>query len=348
MRRAPASSTASFARLLVGSAICAHLALYALQNLDLAPVWLAELSRFLPYYWVLLPLLVSVGVALFLGPVWAALALANLALFGVATMDLNWASLPDPAAPGTHVRVLSYNIKALSARHKLGGIAEIEREVQQYAPDVVALQDAQRWLTENDDRVPAAARPVFGLPYVVAFDQYVLASRYPLEDCQAGPLGSSAKAAHFLHCTLRIGGHTVQLVTAHFVSPRSSLLATKSELLDGLLDWKVNLATRLSQSQTLLGKLSQMPKPLLLMGDLNAPEASPVVANLKLAGLRDAFAQAGRGWGYTHGHALAQRMDLYRIDHILVSAELSVQHAEVGSSEASEHNPVIADLLLAP
>ena len=35
-----------------------------------------------------------------------------------------------------------------------------------------------------------------------------------------------------------------------------------------------------------------------------------------------------------------------RIDHILVSPELGVRHSFVGGKEASEHRPVIADLLL--
>jgi endonuclease/exonuclease/phosphatase family metal-dependent hydrolase len=183
---------------------------------------------------------------------------------------------------------------------------------------------------------------------VVAFDQYVLASRYPLQDCRSASLGTGTRPGSYLHCGVRIGAQEVQLVTAHFVSPRSSLLATRSELVDGLQDWQANLAKRLTQSQTLFSALGQMSRPLVVMGDFNAPEASPVVANLKRAGLVDAFAEGGKGWGYTHGHALSQHLDLYRIDHILVSAGVHVQSAEVGSSDASEHNPVVADVLIRP
>jgi endonuclease/exonuclease/phosphatase (EEP) superfamily protein YafD len=91
-----------------------------------------------------------------------------------------------------------------------------------------------------------------------------------------------------------------------------------------------------------------MPKPLILMGDFNAAEQSPAIANLKRAGLHDAFAQAGRGWGYTHGHALRQELDIYRIDHILLSASITALTATVGDSDASEHNAVIADVVIRP
>lgn len=337
--------------LVVAAAIVGHLALIALQQFDFAPLWLAELTRFIPYYYLLVPLCLSVVAAFFVRPLAVVLAVANVLLFGIVTMDFHWRLWNDSEVAGTHVRVLTYNIKALSARHKEGGIAAIEQEVREFAPDVVALQDAQKLLPLDGDSAPTRTRPVFGLPYVYAFDQYVLASHYPLEDCKVGATNAATgdKATHYLQCSMRLdGGKQVQLVTTHFVSPRGSLLATKNELEDGVEEWQVNLARRLHQSLTLLAALSHMGRPLIVMGDLNAPEQSPVVANLKRAGLRDTFADAGKGWGLTHGHALSRNLDLYRIDHILVSGDIAVQSAEVSASTASEHNPVIADLLIQP
>lgn len=338
----------SVARLVVAAAILGHLALIALQHWDVAPLWLAELSRFVPYYYLLLPLCASVVAAFFVRPLAVVLALANVLLFGLVTMDFHWRLGEDAAAGGTRMRVLTYNIKALSAYHR-GGIAAIEQEVRELAPDVVALQDAQKLLPDQDDKQIVTAHSLFGLPHVVAFDQYVLASRYPLEDCSVGNTNASAKPTHFLQCAMRLdSGKQVQLVTTHFVSPRDSLMAARTEGEDGLEEWQVNLSRRLNQSLTLLASLSKMSQPLMVMGDLNAPEQSPVVANLKRAGLRDAFADAGKGWGLTHGHALSRNLDLYRIDHILVSNDIDVHNAEVSASPASEHNPVIADVSIRP
>ena len=342
------TSAKSIARLLVAAAIAAHLALVALQNMDGAPIWLAELSRFLPFYWLLIPLCVSVALSLLLRPLWILAALANLALFGLVTMDFQWKLLQDNDVAGTRLRVLTYNVKALSAEHRVGGLDDIEQAVAQHAPDIVALQDAQHWLTDSESSNWSVARPVFGLPYVIAFEQYVLASRYPLRDCKNGKLSDGEEPVHYLQCTARIGAQDVHLVTVHFVSPRTGLLAARRELNHGIDDWQANLSQRLRQSQALLAVLSRLPGPLLVMGDLNAPEASPVVENLKRIGLVDAFAEGGTGCGYTEGHALSQHVDLFRIDHILLSAGIAVLSAEVGSSEASEHKPVFADLVIQP
>ena len=59
-----------------------------------------------------------------------------------------------------------------------------------------------------------------------------------------------------------------------------------------------------------------------------------------------AFSSAGFGYGYSHGHALRFGFSFLRIDHMLVSKEIGVADAFPGGWQASEHRPVIADLLL--
>ena len=326
--------------------LLAHCVLLGLQNFDIAPVWLSELSRFIPFYWILPALILAVACAFILSPVWPVLAVGNLILFAWITMDFHWRLTEPLMEKGVRLRVLTYNIKALAAERRQGGIDRINQEVQSYAPDIVALQDAQKWLVIGDEQGPASVRPIFGLPYVYGVDQFVLASRYPLEGCTAGKLEPNTTAVQFLQCTAKLGSQEVMLVTTHLVSPRHSLVATKTELWDGLEQWQSNIAERLYQSTTLLSLLAKHRTPVLLMGDFNAPEQSPVIANLQLLGLKDAFAQAGRGWGFTHGHALSRGLDVFRIDHVLVSPSIRVARAFVGTGSASEHNAVVADLLL--
>jgi endonuclease/exonuclease/phosphatase (EEP) superfamily protein YafD len=79
---------------------------------------------------------------------------------------------------------------------------------------------------------------------------------------------------------------------------------------------------------------------------LTAPDASAAIQALLAIGLRDAFATAGRGWGHTYGHRLRPRFSFLRIDHILVSDDVTVVRAFTGGEEASDHRPVIADLRL--
>jgi endonuclease/exonuclease/phosphatase family metal-dependent hydrolase len=339
--------------------VSVHLGFVVVQNVGGIPVWLGELTRFLPFYWLLILLCAALVCSLVLGPVFILVALCNLAFFAFGTLGFQWNADKDQAVAGTPLRVLTYNMKALDVWKTKAGYAGIEREIQGYAPDIVALQDAQWWLTRDTEwtNTPTVIdHPIAGLPYVVTFGEFVLASRYPLTDCNVGNLGLSAQpgpyqqcsATQYLQCKAKVGVHEVQLVTAHLARPRNALMAVRHNFPAGLQDWQIHVAERLAQSDALQADLSPLARPLILMGDMNTSEQSPVFANLKRAGLRDAFSEVGKGWGYTHGHALSRGVDLYRIDHILVSKDVAVQKSEVGSIEESEHNPVIADLVFRP
>ena len=86
--------------------------------------------------------------------------------------------------------------------------------------------------------------------------------------------------------------------------------------------------------------------PVILAGDLNADEHSPVVRSLLATGLRDAFGSAGLGYGYTYGHDLRPGFSFLRIDHVLVAGSIGVRDCRVGGRDGSEHRPVIADLFV--
>jgi endonuclease/exonuclease/phosphatase (EEP) superfamily protein YafD len=84
--------------------------------------------------------------------------------------------------------------------------------------------------------------------------------------------------------------------------------------------------------------------PAVALGDLNLTAYSPVFARfLESAGLRDALEEPR--WSPTW---IAGFWPLaLRIDHVLVSPDLCVEHVEVGPSIGSDHRPVIARLRLA-
>jgi endonuclease/exonuclease/phosphatase (EEP) superfamily protein YafD len=333
-------------RLLVCALVGVHLFVLFLQRLDSVPVWLAELMRFVPYYWLLLPAFAAMVIALTLPRFWLALTLGNLLLLCTLTMGLQWNDAGDERLQGARVRVLTYNVKAFQAVHHQGGLDAIAQEIRLWQPDIVALQDADGWIVSRSESSVTEAAPMFGLPHVMAMGQYVVASRFPLSECESKQMNFRHESHRYLRCQVNVHGKPLQLVTAHFVSPRAALTATRENPFKGVREWQQNLIDRQTQSRALLADVSNAPHSLLVMGDLNAPEGSPVVDGLKLAGLRDAFSVAGRGYGYSHGHSLARGLDITRIDHILVSADVGVVHSEVGGGEASEHNPVIADLVL--
>jgi len=92
------------------------------------------------------------------------------------------------------------------------------------------------------------------------------------------------------------------------------------------------------------GLIRSATGPAVALGDLNVTPYSPVFGRfLAEAGLRDAV--NGSKWQPTW---MAGFWPLsLRIDHVLVSPDLCVEHAEVGPPLGSDHRPVIARLRFA-
>jgi len=303
--------------------------------------WL-EISRYLPYVALLVPALAAMVASFWLGRAWIAVSTVNLALLLTLGMGLQW-NTGDAGAE--RVRLMTYNIKLQSTPLPLDRVQALALEVARHDPDILVMQDADG-LPVARGGAASTQGPVFGLPHVYAVGQYVVASRFALHECGVGPIGAGGGNEQYVRCQVDAHGIALSLVTTHFQSPREGLNAARREGLEGADDWLDNYTNRLSQARTLARDLAGSRGPLVVAGDLNAPESSPVIGALLAVGLRDAFSSAGRGYGYTHGHSLRPRHDFLRIDHILVSPQIGVMDSFVGRSNASDHRPVIADLAL--
>jgi endonuclease/exonuclease/phosphatase (EEP) superfamily protein YafD len=319
----------------------------ALQAGTIGPWWL-ELARYLPLPLLVLPLLAALVVSLrWLGRGWALACAATLALFVTLTLGFEWHA-GDSAVDGksgVRLRLMTYNIKAYRAEDRPGGFDELAREVALQRPDILMMQDAGEMLPDREPGKPWPG-PVFGLPNVYAVGQFIIASRHPLHECGVGRVGRPGAERGYAHCVASVDGIELKLATTHFESPRSGLNAARHEGLEGADEWRQNYAHRLTQATGFQQALADMPRPLVVSGDLNAPESSSVVRRLLAVGLRDAFSSAGRGFGYSYGHSFRLRFSFLRIDHILISPGIGVADCFVGSAVPSEHRPVIADLML--
>ncbi len=318
-------------------------------QLDQHPRTWIELARYLPYPLWLAPTLIVWLLSWLLGWRWRLLASVAPLLVLTLAMGGVWGT-PDSGSGA--FRFMTYNVKSYKAKSVPDGYERLAWEIATHDPDVLVMQDAQSLTLPNVPLPPPLLAALKGRR-ITRFDQYVIASRLPMRDCSPHTLPDRADALIYMRCTITVKGRDIDLVTVHFLSPRDGLNATRHERLAGVSEWQQNLATRLAQSSALAealaanpAKAPRLPRPVIVAGDLNAPESSPVVGRLLATGLRDAFVSAGRGWGYTHGHSLRPGLSFLRIDHILVSPELGVREAFVGSKDASEHRPVIADLLV--
>ncbi|HBG08078.1 MAG: endonuclease [Geobacteraceae bacterium GWC2_58_44] len=263
-------------------------------------------------------------------------------------MGFCW-SLPaaKPASGSLAVRVMTWNIKYGSYR-----IAPLIEEIARRDPDVVFLQDAT-------GSMKGPLGDYFKNWQVRSYGQYVIASRFPLSQAEVGELPTSSdKQECFLRCQMRIGTAVVALYNLHLKTPRRSLNAFRTArrqpwyLPEAIDYFNANVRLRQLQAMSMLEFLSEEHGPVIVAGDLNAPDASTVCATLRDAGLHDAFAESGAGYGFTYGHFLFKnrlpwlRASWMRIDHIMVNSWFVARRCWAGSGKASDHRPVIADLVL--
>ena len=303
--------------------------LYLPQIVWAAPgVLLTVLSLKAARRWVWAPLLC---VAWVLGPI----------------MDLCWGTQAPPGS--ADVRIMSWNVK-YGGFNKVTQLA-ITCDIEQFGPDVVLLQDAGGLLNGPIGRF-------FRGWNVRSFDQYVIASKLPLDEAQVQLLPFRGENYTCLRCRLHIGAKTLVLYDVHFQSPRQGLDAFREVrrepwyLPRAIQELGDNVEARLSQARALGRLIQQEQEPVVVAGDLNSPDASLACATLRQAGLHDAFAEGGRGYGYTYGYFVLRRRlswlsaSWMRIDHIMLSSQLQSHACKAGTENVSEHRPVVADVVL--
>ena len=303
--------------------------------------WLLSLIQYAPYPVFVLPFLALVGLAFIVGSRWRFLALAGAAVVATMLMGLE-AHVGESGS--NRIRVLTFNVKDYITFRQAYGLTDIANEIARHDPDVFVLQDARSFSNRIND--PQIARSVFGDRQTYIFGQYVVASRFPMQDCRNGWISFRDEPHTFVSCVISANGTQFDLITTHFMTPRFGLAATRYNPIRGIDEWLENVSDRMTQADALATDVRGRTRPVIVAGDLNAPVSSLVVRRLLDTGLRDAFSVAGLGYGYTWGHSLRFRFSFLRIDHILVDRRFRVARSFVGSTAGSAHRPVIADLFL--
>ncbi len=96
---------------------------------------------------------------------------------------------------------------------------------------------------------------------------------------------------------------------------------------------------RVRQAEELAAHISECPYPVIVCGDLNeVPLSYPYRIISK--GLKDAFHEKGRGFGFTY----AGKIPGLRLDYVLVSPEIEIVDLRIGKDKLSDHYPLIAYL----
>jgi endonuclease/exonuclease/phosphatase (EEP) superfamily protein YafD len=241
------------------------------------------------------------------------------------------------------LRVLSYNINSCN-----GGCEAVVQEVDRYSPDLVLMQEIA-----HADVLERLLRSRY--PNVDVSTQFVLASRYPVLSRSDPPRLSYfglGRTPRWIQRVVDTPLGPIAVYDVHPASPREDFAALRGsglrhEILSGRLFSgnaapliEHNAGLRALQVRSIAESAADESVPAIIAGDTNLPGLSKIFGRY-LSRYDDGFSEAGWGLGYTYPN---DRRPWMRIDRILASDQLRFVGFEVGTSPASDHLCVVADL----
>jgi endonuclease/exonuclease/phosphatase family metal-dependent hydrolase len=252
------------------------------------------------------------------------------------------AHLQPAAGSEISLRVMTYNI-----RYGNGNLAGTAAAIRASAPDIVGLQEVDvHWAERSSflDQATALGQQLqmqvrFARIYQLAGAQtqdpprefgVALLSRFPIVDWSN-------------HVITRLSTQETNPVPTPlpgFMEATIDVRGVKIRVFDTHLDYRSDPRVREQQVKEMLAYIGEPSSPTLLFGDLNAPPDAPEIQPL-LERLRDA-------WPVSAGPGLTDPADepRKRIDYVLVSNHFRIRSASVPVTLASDHRPVVVDLLL--
>lgn len=193
-------------------------------------------------------------------------------------------------------------------------------EIVASSADIVVLQAARDSLGAHlAARLPDRATRQDG--------ELLVSTRFAIRGVEAPePLAPEAPPM-FVRYTLETPSGALDVVNIHPFSPRSALFDRA--------DARENVALRDAQLAAATSEARRAGRPFVMAGDTNLPGLSGV-ARRRFAGLSDAFAEAGLGFGYT----FPARHPWMRLDRVLAGPGVRFVGAATGPLGASDHRAV--------
>jgi len=287
------------------------------------------------------------------GPVLGAVLCGVLAAAGAAAPGAATSTGEPDTGVDVDLRVVSYNMHTGIGADGALDLDRTAATLERLDADVIGLQEVdQHWSARSEwrdqareladrlrmrvyfapiyDLEPAAPdqpRRRYGLALLTSLDlPMVDTENHEITrlSTQSGSDPVPAPAPGFPEVVVRAGGAPVHVYATH-------------------LDYRADPAVRALQVDDTLSILSEdgPEAQQVLLGDLNAPPAAPELAPLWQR-LTDAWRVAGSGAGRTYPAAAPTK----RIDYVAVSPDISVRSAHVVDTQASDHRPVVADLVV--
>lgn len=316
--------------------------------------WLATVALYLPRVGFGGPLPFVVA-----GLLWARsyrLLLTQIACAVIVLFPLMGLRLGGPQKPT--LGAWRFRVFTANTGNSAGGIAHLVGRARSGDPDLVVLEEVDDSPFEIEQLRAGFAGYAFW-----SSGQFAVASRFPIEDAELPPplaLGDRPLPRSYARLRIITPAGPIQLYAVHPISPHSAfdelrVAEAGDGFTDALLTARVfdrraravveeNTARRLSQLRALADDARQSPEPVLIAGDTNLPGLSWALATL-LGDYHDAFADAGRGFGYTYP---AWHRKWLRIDRVLGGPRLRFLSAVSEPPRLYDHLPLTAEVELLP
>jgi endonuclease/exonuclease/phosphatase (EEP) superfamily protein YafD len=224
---------------------------------------------------------------------------------------------------GKPIRVMTMNL--LFTNHDDSAIVY---QIRKADPDVIAMQEYSDWANETLPSELADYRYRIVEPALDATGMAVY-SRIPMSGEIQLPQNAMG-TRNRIRAELTVDGRPVVLYAIHPSSPHNYRNIMRNRL----------------QTADLLDAIRAETNPVIVAGDFNATETTVNLESYKSIGLASAQDLAGVGRGTTWPDVtLLKYLPRFRIDHILVSHDLTCAGTHVCGPTGSDHRPVVADLV---
>ncbi|MGE4206898.1 MAG: endonuclease/exonuclease/phosphatase family protein [Vulcanimicrobiota bacterium] len=221
----------------------------------------------------------------------------------------------------------TFRVASLNAESWSSDLDGVGRQLVEQRPDVLVLQEL--WLPANheaiQDRFPDF-HSVSGGPEFTDVSEscdLVILSRRPLKRLFAGCRRPGLLVAQ------QDDGLTI--VNVHLYRPTGGLR--------GMRHPYRTIREQTDTIETLMRLLEQIPGPVVVAGDFNAPARSPAVVPLA-ARLQDTRVAGGILWDKT----FPARFPVLSLDHVFCSRELVPQSWRLLDTTSSDHRGIVLDL----
>ncbi|MDP5170833.1 MAG: endonuclease/exonuclease/phosphatase family protein [Bacteroidia bacterium] len=270
-------------------------------------------------------------------------------LFGLVACG--WIALGDISFSGqtepdhTSIKIVSFNVGTFD--FKENNIKEVGELIQQYHPDLVAMQEFRNQDVEEGEKALTYLANMWGLPNKdflhLPFHVHGAAffSRYPILKIDTLFLPRDEINSGIL-ITVDTDLGPIGIANVHFSSFHIKAIYDKEPDLQGKvggIQSRARKALSLQQEKVeiVLEKLKNYPYPVIIAGDLNATPHSRIVRQLADQ-YQDSFQEAGygRGWSFPVFGPFG-----IRIDYQFASHNLQPISHQVIRNKVSDHFPLL-------